>query len=153
MAKGDHIKVRRSKFKCLGYWHHGIDCGDGTVIHYGGKRRLENGIHVQRVTLDTFLDGGRVVTIPYTDCYPSDLVVKNAETLIGEKGFSTVFNNCEHFARFCKTGSRRSKQVRKAAALCSAVLIYIIGLTTDFISFTALIAAGCGLFIFTRMKT
>jgi Lecithin retinol acyltransferase len=29
MARGDHIYVHR-----LGYTHHGINCGDGTVIHY-----------------------------------------------------------------------------------------------------------------------
>ena len=29
MDKGDHIFVYRR-----GYSHHGIDCGDGTVIHY-----------------------------------------------------------------------------------------------------------------------
>ncbi|HRT20579.1 MAG TPA: lecithin retinol acyltransferase family protein, partial [Candidatus Hydrogenedentes bacterium] len=32
MARGDHIKVRRFL-----YSHHGIDCGDGTVIHYTGS--------------------------------------------------------------------------------------------------------------------
>ena len=29
MAIGDHIFVQ-----CTGYSHHGIDCGDGSVIHF-----------------------------------------------------------------------------------------------------------------------
>lgn len=29
MQKGDHLYVSRGL-----YTHHGIDCGDGTVIHY-----------------------------------------------------------------------------------------------------------------------
>ena len=35
MAKGDHIRVRRS-----GYWHHGIDCGDGEQPEAVGARLL-----------------------------------------------------------------------------------------------------------------
>ncbi len=34
MARGDHIFVRRWSGV---YSHHGIDCGDGTVIHYSGE--------------------------------------------------------------------------------------------------------------------
>lgn len=34
MARGDHVKVKR-----MGglYTHHGIDLGDGRVIHYSGE--------------------------------------------------------------------------------------------------------------------
>ena len=34
MARGDHIFVKRWGGV---YSHHGIDCGDGSVIHYSGK--------------------------------------------------------------------------------------------------------------------
>jgi hypothetical protein len=34
MERGDHIFVRR--YRGL-YSHHGIDCGDGSVIHYSGE--------------------------------------------------------------------------------------------------------------------
>ena len=40
MARGDQIYVMRPLINMDGvYEHHGIDCGDGTVIHYykGGE--------------------------------------------------------------------------------------------------------------------
>lgn len=153
MAKGDHIKVKRSIFLWFGYWHHGIDCGDGTIIHYGGKRHMDGGIHVQRVSINIFLDGGKPVVIHYSRCFPPHVVVKNAEECLGERGFSSLFNNCEHFARLCKTGNRRSQQVRRAVALSSAVIINIIGLTTDFFSFATALTASCGLFLYSRLRS
>jgi Lecithin retinol acyltransferase len=35
MSKGDQLFVHRELINLQGmYEHHGIDCGDGTVIHY-----------------------------------------------------------------------------------------------------------------------
>ena len=50
MARGDHIYVER-----LGgvYAHHGIDTGDGWVIHYTGKN-WRDPRKVQRTTIEDF---------------------------------------------------------------------------------------------------
>jgi hypothetical protein len=37
--------------------------------------------------------------------------LRRAKTQIGKRGFNAVFNNCEHFARWCKTGRYESYQV------------------------------------------
>ena len=37
--------------------------------------------------------------------YPPDEVCKRAYNRLGEKGYSVVKNNCEHFASWCKTGT------------------------------------------------
>lgn len=39
MARGDHLMVWRGRSGedgLVGFWHSGIDVGDGTVIHYAG---------------------------------------------------------------------------------------------------------------------
>jgi len=53
MACGDHIRARR-----FGYWHHGIDCGDGTVIHYEGELFRAKDAKVRRVTWHEFARNG-----------------------------------------------------------------------------------------------
>ena len=60
MARGDHIYVQR-----LGglYSHHGIDCGDGTVIHLTALGRGPPG--VERVTLEQFAEGDPVKVRDY----------------------------------------------------------------------------------------
>lgn len=45
MTKADHIYVHR-----LGYTHHGIDMGDGTVIHYTGEVGRKQAAAVRRTS-------------------------------------------------------------------------------------------------------
>ena len=56
MARGDHIRVRR--WRGL-YAHHGIDMGDGSVIHLAGEPLHARHAKVCRTNMDTFLRGGR----------------------------------------------------------------------------------------------
>jgi len=51
MSRGDHVYVRRRRH----YSHHGIDCGDGTVIHYVGVRRSIR--RIVRTSLTEFAAG------------------------------------------------------------------------------------------------
>ena len=41
-----------------------------------------------------------------------DKSVEIARQEIGKKGYSLIWNNCEHFANYCKTGKRTSIQVQ-----------------------------------------
>lgn len=106
MARGDHIYVRR-----VGYRHHGIDCGDGTVIHYSGEVGQKENAAIVRASYERFAKGGRIRIRRYGICDPPDVVVKRAESRLGERGYNLLFNNCEHFAVWCKTGGARSEQV------------------------------------------
>ena len=117
MAKGDHIKVKKVvrlkkpvRLKTIGYWHHGIDCGDGTVIHF------RHGL-IKRTSMQYFLGRRRRkgIVVRHRYSFPADKVVARAEMCLGRKGYNLLFNNCEHFAHWCKTGRKRSKQVNKAA--------------------------------------
>lgn len=39
-----------------------------------------------------------------------DAVIDRAEARIGERAFSIIFHNCEHFSSWCKTGISNSEQ-------------------------------------------
>ena len=141
MARGDHIMVPR-----LGglFTHHGIDCGDGTVIHFTGETwstprsvqrtsmaQFSRGTAVERRDYEKFFEElgspehlprrvqirvenewsrlvGREVTVGR---FEPGAVVARAESQLGRRDFDTMFNNCEHFATWCKTGIRDSQQV------------------------------------------
>ncbi len=112
MARGDHIKVRRRGGL---YSHHGIDMGDGTVIHFSGEPFHRNQASICRVTLAEFLAGGRRVVVHHRDGERApDEVATAAEAALARQKYCLWRNNCEHFATQCKTGRHRSRQVRRA---------------------------------------
>lgn len=105
MACGDHLYVSRGYGT---YTHHGIDCGDGTVVHY------KEGEAITRSSWAFFARGETVSVKDYEACDPVDLVLKRALSRLGERDYNVVFNNCEHFATWCKTGKHQSDQVDTA---------------------------------------
>lgn len=109
MSRGDHIYVRRR----ARYSHHGIDCGDGTVIHYvGGRGTLRR---VERTSVESFASGGEIRVRSYRTRLPVEEIVRNAESKLGTHGYHLVRNNCEHLATWSATGSPKSSQVRRWA--------------------------------------
>ena len=110
MAKGDCIYVYRNFGALAGvYKHYGIDCGDGTVIHYRKPSEV-----IERTSMETFSQGNPVYVAEYTKgfAYIPDVVVERAKSRLGEHDYNLLSNNCEHFACWCKTGISDSKQVR-----------------------------------------
>lgn len=109
MARGDQIYVMRPLMGMDGaYEHHGIDCGDGTVIHYykGGDAP-----RVARTSYATFARGNPVFKKNYTVSYVPDVVIERAESRLGESQYDLLTNNCEHFANWCKVGRNESQQL------------------------------------------
>jgi nucleotide-binding universal stress UspA family protein len=102
MAAADHLQVPRQHglFK-----HHGIDLGDGTVAHY-----LE-GREILRSSTDDFSQGQPLTVIAHADASPTRVTLQRAMSRIGEQNYNLLFNNCEHFASWCKTGRHRSGQI------------------------------------------
>ncbi|MEL6495510.1 MAG: lecithin retinol acyltransferase family protein [Cyanobacteria bacterium J06623_7] len=110
MAKGDCIYVYRNFGGLTGvYKHYGIDCGDGTVIHYRKPSEV-----VEQTSMATFSRGNPVYVAEYTSgfAYIPDVVVERAKSRLGEQDYNLLSNNCEHFACWCKTGINDSKQIR-----------------------------------------
>jgi len=111
-GRGDHLRVKRWKGV---YSHHGIDVGGGRVIHFDGEPLQKFNATIRKVSKRTFADGGVIEVVHHSRCDPPTVVVKRAESKLGERGYNLAFNNCEHFAFWCKTGRKKSRQVRRVA--------------------------------------
>jgi hypothetical protein len=134
MARGDHIFVSRE-----GYTHHGIDLGDGTVVHLAPRSPApislfaliawKSQARVRRVALGEFASGRAVWIREYLGGFDPDTVVKRALSRCGDHGYHLADNNCEHFACWCKTGHHHSEQVRNVAAkvVSSAGVVSAVG--------------------------
>ena len=110
MAKGDCIYVYRNFGQLKGvYKHYGIDCDDGTVIHYRKPSEI-----IEQTSLATFSRGNPVYLAEYSQgfAYIPDVVVERAKSRLGENQYNLLTNNCEHFAYWCKTGINHSKQIK-----------------------------------------
>jgi hypothetical protein len=118
MASGDHLYVRRG----LRYSHHGIDCGDGSVIHHVGPRRTRV---IARTSLEEFAAASQVRVRAYDRRVSADEAIRNAESRLGSRDYSLVRNNCEHFAAWCCTGRATSAQVRRWVLVQSAVATFV----------------------------
>lgn len=109
MARGDQIYVMRELAGVPGmYQHHGIDCGDYSVIHYSKAGEVAT---VSRTSYDSFSWGQAVHPVYHNACFIADAVVERAVGRLGEQRYDLFFNNCEHFATWCKTGRSESAQL------------------------------------------
>ena len=107
MARGDQIYAIREFLTIEGvYQHHGIDCGDGTVIHYRKPSAI-----IDRTSIATMAQGSKIYVKQYQTCFIPEVVIRRAESRLGEQKYNLLFNNCEHFANWCKTGVNYSQQV------------------------------------------
>ena len=130
LLPGDHVYVKRTSRH---YKHHGIYIGHGQVIHVSGSIREKRDPEVRESDLSTFLNGGILRRRNYKKRLPAFETIRIAKKQLHYKHFSIVRNNCEHFATYCVTGKKKSRQVRK--------ILY--GLSTA--------TAGIALFALTRI--
>ena len=117
MKKGDHLVVSR-----LGYTHHGLYVGDGSVIHYSGLASdLSSGV-VEQIDLESFANGSEVGVRHYKRrTYSRQKSVDRAYSRLGEDDYNVILNNCEHFVTWCITGSHSSRQVKSVVASVASV--------------------------------
>lgn len=127
MALGDHIKTRRAGGL---YTHHGIDMGDGTVVHFSGDPVNHRDAIVCRVSMDEFLQGDPLILVEHREpVLPGGETARMAESLIGTRGYHPLINNCEHFTTYCKTGRKDSAQSRRfiKAAITAGMTAIAVG--------------------------
>ena len=127
MARGDHIYVSM-RAGVVPYQHHGIDMGDGTVIHLApveGQRLAirDSGrnFSVRRVSLEEFCQGSKPHVVLHAGERTAEEIAAAAERELGKSGYNLVSGNCEHFATECATGQSRSHQIEMSAAAVSAM--------------------------------
>ncbi|MCR4717718.1 MAG: lecithin retinol acyltransferase family protein, partial [Lachnospiraceae bacterium] len=134
---GDVIGVRRGL-----YDHYAVYIGEDKVIQYsgdGGDFKGKVSIHVAtmkdflkmnksyyvisfihevpvRIYADTNFVAGETYGLERWKAdkvYSPEETVKRAMSRLGEAEYNLVFNNCEHFVMWCKTGIGWSLQVEK----------------------------------------
>jgi hypothetical protein len=124
LRRGDHIRAGWPG----GVHHDGIYAGDGLVIHMvggpagGGKASA----HVQIGTLAAFAAGRPVTVRPYGGTREPDAIIARAMSRLGDGDYNLIFNNCQHFARWCATGDHLSEQVEAVAATTATIATPVI---------------------------
>jgi len=124
---GDHICVRRrGKF----YTHHGIYIGGGKVIHFTGSIREKVDPEVHETDLPRFLKGGILRRRDYKERLPASETINFAKEQLSDGSYSMIWNNCEHFATYCATGKKKSRQVRRAISglgtVAAGVVVFVL---------------------------
>ena len=119
---GDHIYVRRLLFS-----HHGIYAGDGNVIHYTGEEKEKKAPLVRETNIEGFLKGGKLKRRNYKKRLLPFETLNLARKHLSNNSYSLTLNNCEHFATYCATGKRKSKQLRKAVGGLVGIALAITG--------------------------
>ncbi len=119
---GDHIYVRR-----LVYSHHGIYMGDGTVIHYTGEEKEKKDPLIRETGIEDFLKDGKLKRRSYKKRLQPSETFSLAKKHLSDNSYSLAFNNCEHFATYCATGKRKSRQLRAAVGCLVGITFTLTG--------------------------
>jgi hypothetical protein len=117
LQPGDVIGIRRPYV----IHHFGVYIGDDKVIHYHGKDEGAIKPYVEETSLDKFLEGQKkfyainedAIEIDFrlsVTVYSQKETIERAKSQIGVGGYDLLFNNCEHFATWCKFGTKFSLQ-------------------------------------------
>ncbi len=127
--RGDHLRAGKP-----GALHHdGIYLGGGRIIHLtGGEGGGKASARVRTDSLAVFASGRPVTVRPYAEGHDPDAIIARAESKLGEGGYHLIFNNCQHFARWCATGDHHSEQVTSVAATAGTVGVPVIAATVGF---------------------
>ena len=146
-----HIMVWRGDLpedSLQGFWHHGIQCPDGSVIHYTGMDGVKTLTNAQilRTDIQTFISNPQrelhyVTYQPTQQIYSVNEIVRRAESRIGERGYNLLNHNCENFARWCVIGRSQSYQSQGAIiGIVAGTASFIFGAGFLGAALTALVA-------------
>jgi hypothetical protein len=126
---GDVIFADRGLYK-----HYGVYIGHNKVIHFSGPKGYETKASMADIiqtSTEDFLKGdlleiqddGDKVPLPRKE------IVRRAKSRLHKcKGdYSLIFNNCEHFANWCRYNEHISKQVENGAQTAKDLLFTIGG--------------------------
>ena len=125
---GDVLSVNRVLYK-----HYGVYVGNNTVVHFSGGIGHELSARracIRKTTLDDFSKNGEVqIETKCAESYSRRETVMRALNAVGsEKGkYSLPWNNCEHFANWCRYGKKRSVQVERFATNIAGISAVVLG--------------------------
>ncbi len=125
---GDILSVNRGLYK-----HYGVYVGNNTVVHFSGGKGHELSAcraSIRKTSLENFSRNGEVqVETRCTESYsPKETVMRALDAVGSEKGkYALPWNNCEHFANWCRYGKKRSAQVEQFAANVIGITTLVLG--------------------------
>lgn len=111
---GDVLSVNRGIYK-----HYGIYVGNDTVVHFSGGEGFELSAKracIRKTSLENFRKNDEIqIETRCCESYSRKETVMRALGAVGtEKGkYALPWNNCEHFANWCRYGEKRSSQVEQ----------------------------------------
>jgi len=116
---GDHLRIRR-----IGYAHDAIYVGNGEVIHLWCEDFDKSLGRVRRDRLARIVGRPeRIQVVDYGDCFDAATVLRLAASRLGDGGYHLTRRNCQHFARWCKTGEARSDQVERVFTIAEGAAV------------------------------
>lgn len=98
LKRGDHIWTH-----CGVFSHHGLYIGGGHVIHYG-KDHDKDHPTICQVSLDNFAEGMPINRKDSLATHSIDAMIVRAKSRLNENSYQLIFNNCEHFVTWCRSG-------------------------------------------------
>ena len=111
---GDVLSVNRGIYK-----HYGVYVGNDTVVHFSGGEGFELSAKracIRKTSLENFRKNDEIqIETRCCESYSRKETVMRALGAVGtEKGkYALTWNNCEHFANWCRYGEKRSSQVEQ----------------------------------------
>ncbi len=125
---GDVLSVNRGLYK-----HYGVYIGNDEVVHFSGGAENELSAEracIRKTSLEEFRGDGEI-EIEANNCgaFSHEETAARARAAVGsEKGkYDLAWNNCEHFANWCRYGKKRSLQVERAAVGFAGMAILGLG--------------------------
>jgi len=101
--------------------HYGVYAGKGRVIHHAGENSIfDANIGIREISLMQFAKDKKFVVVQFVENHAEsknlsrEEAVRHVRSRMGERSYNLIFNNCEHFALWCKTGKSKSIQVERA---------------------------------------
>jgi len=127
LRRGDHIAWPTQQMKGV-LAHHAIvlaSKGDSVVkvIHVTGTQDgNEYEVVEQLIDVGDHIKNGKLWRYDYEPgkCYDPDKVITRAKEKVGKYAYDVLRNNCEHFARWCKTDKNVSVQATVTVGLAAA---------------------------------
>ena len=111
---GDVLSVNRGIYK-----HYGVYVGNDAVVHFSGGEGFELSAKracIRKTSLENFCKNDEIqIETRCCESYSRKETVMRALGAVGtEKGkYALPWNNCEHFANWCRYGEKRSSQVEQ----------------------------------------
>lgn len=125
MKPGDHVMIDRGA-----YMHHGIFVGDGYVVHWTGDAEKKlTGVETPVIVMERVKEFGPkdlILVVEYDESIEIlglEDTISRALHKVGTTDYNLAFNNCEHFAVWCKTGLHESTQVDAALDWLASLIV------------------------------